>query len=84
MTMFYYRKLANLAFSKYPGDLNDSPHDVNTETESGVLIAITGYGPTPPIGGTSRHRSGRNSTPHPLESENPLAYQRTRGFNNVS
>ncbi|GBO25913.1 hypothetical protein AVEN_148748-1 [Araneus ventricosus] len=32
-------------------------------TEVGVLTAITGHGPTPPEGGTSRRRSGDNSTP---------------------
>ncbi|GBN61097.1 hypothetical protein AVEN_107871-1 [Araneus ventricosus] len=33
-------------------------------TKIGVLVAITGQGPTPPEGGTSLHRSGGNSAPH--------------------
>ncbi|GBO30034.1 hypothetical protein AVEN_98055-1, partial [Araneus ventricosus] len=33
----------------------------------GVLVAITGHGPTPSEGGSSRHRKGGNSTPHPPE-----------------
>ncbi|GBM14717.1 hypothetical protein AVEN_71996-1 [Araneus ventricosus] len=47
-------------------------------TEIGVLTAITGHGLIPPVGGTSRHRSGSNSVPHhyytPRRSENPLTY----------
>ncbi|GBN05026.1 hypothetical protein AVEN_196676-1 [Araneus ventricosus] len=44
----------------------------------GVQTAITGHGPTPPEGGTSLHRSGCNSTPHPCytprRNKNPLTY----------
>ncbi|GBM06770.1 hypothetical protein AVEN_63009-1 [Araneus ventricosus] len=41
-----------------PDELHDSRRDVNAGTEGGVLMAITSLGPTPPSGGTSRHRSG--------------------------
>ncbi|GBM71892.1 hypothetical protein AVEN_238541-1 [Araneus ventricosus] len=48
-------------------------------TKIGVLKAITGYATTPPEGGTSRHPSGGNSTPHHnythQGSETPLTYQ---------
>ncbi|GBM66721.1 hypothetical protein AVEN_197790-1 [Araneus ventricosus] len=37
--------------------MNDSHHDFNIGTESAVLMAITGLGPTPPAGGASRHWS---------------------------
>ncbi|GBO01899.1 hypothetical protein AVEN_95758-1 [Araneus ventricosus] len=50
------------------GDLNDRRHDIDTETEGGILEAIAGRDPSPPSGGTSRHGSGesglsRNSIP---------------------
>ncbi|GBM40723.1 hypothetical protein AVEN_232090-1, partial [Araneus ventricosus] len=41
----------------------------------GVLTAITGHGPTPPEGGTYRHRSGSNS-PHTITM--PTREVRTR------
>ncbi|GBN27144.1 hypothetical protein AVEN_156638-1 [Araneus ventricosus] len=59
-----------------------------SEIESGVLIAISGRGPTSPAGGTLRIQSGGNSTPLHIyaykESENPPTYPttfhpRTRG-----
>ncbi|GBO25203.1 hypothetical protein AVEN_173452-1 [Araneus ventricosus] len=60
-------------------DLHDSRRDVNTETEGGVLIAITGFDPILPSGDASRHRSGGDSIPHYYyahsEGENPLTYQ---------
>ncbi|GBL95306.1 hypothetical protein AVEN_37755-1 [Araneus ventricosus] len=34
----------------------------SSETEGGVLIAITGHGPTSPAGSKFRQRSGGNST----------------------
>ncbi|GBN62600.1 hypothetical protein AVEN_177342-1 [Araneus ventricosus] len=44
----------------------------------GFLTAITGHGPTPPEGGTSRHRIGGNSSPHhcysPKRNENLIIY----------
>ncbi|GBM51118.1 hypothetical protein AVEN_275307-1 [Araneus ventricosus] len=55
-------------------------------TKIGVLVAITGQGPIPPVGGTPRHRSGGHSTPHhyynPRGSESPYPvafHPRTRG-----
>ncbi|GBL92627.1 hypothetical protein AVEN_123798-1 [Araneus ventricosus] len=61
----------------HPGTLNDGP-TIAVGTEVGVLSAITGHCPTPLEGGTSRHRSGGNST-HTIivplrRSENPLTY----------
>ncbi|GBN72450.1 hypothetical protein AVEN_249988-1 [Araneus ventricosus] len=59
-----------------------------SETESGVLIAISGHGPTPPAGGALRFRSGGKSTSLLIyahkESENPLTspatfHSHTRG-----
>ncbi|GBN93166.1 hypothetical protein AVEN_31287-1 [Araneus ventricosus] len=45
-----------------PPKLTDSSEERSPrqqpEAEVGVLTAITGHGPTPPKGGTSRHRSG--------------------------
>ncbi|GBN49290.1 hypothetical protein AVEN_62957-1 [Araneus ventricosus] len=35
--------------------MNDSPYDVNTETEGGVLKTITGLDPIPLAGGTQIH-----------------------------
>ncbi|GBM38770.1 hypothetical protein AVEN_210508-1 [Araneus ventricosus] len=46
------------------GHLNDSRDDINTETEDGVPMATIGLSQTPLAGGTSRHRSGCNSTSH--------------------
>ncbi|GBL77078.1 hypothetical protein AVEN_12723-1 [Araneus ventricosus] len=39
------------------GQLKKSLHD-SSNPEVGVLIAVIGHGPTPPEGGTFRHRSG--------------------------
>ncbi|GBM23928.1 Pancreatic lipase-related protein 2 [Araneus ventricosus] len=40
------------------GNVNDSCHNVNIETECKVLIVNTGHSPTPPAGGTASHRNG--------------------------
>ncbi|GBN27968.1 hypothetical protein AVEN_80542-1, partial [Araneus ventricosus] len=40
------------------GNLNGSRCDINTGTEGGVLLAVTGLSQPPPSGGTSCHRSG--------------------------
>ncbi|GBM43923.1 hypothetical protein AVEN_125114-2-1, partial [Araneus ventricosus] len=51
---------------------------VESGTESGVLIAVTGYGPTPPAGGRFRQKNGGSSTLHHYcthqENENPHTY----------
>ncbi|GBM52350.1 hypothetical protein AVEN_229578-1 [Araneus ventricosus] len=44
--------------------LNEDPHDSNARTESGVIIAITGHGPTSHAGSTSSQGSLSNSIPH--------------------
>ncbi|GBM09576.1 hypothetical protein AVEN_29428-1 [Araneus ventricosus] len=36
------------------GSVNDN-HCSSSSTEAGVLVAITGHGPTPPVGGTYYH-----------------------------
>ncbi|GBM12095.1 hypothetical protein AVEN_245490-1 [Araneus ventricosus] len=61
-------------------------HD-RSDIEVGVLIASTGHGPSPPEGGTFRHRSGATqATPllYHQGSENQFTYpitshQHTRG-----
>ncbi|GBO10920.1 hypothetical protein AVEN_241824-1, partial [Araneus ventricosus] len=45
------------------GNQNDIRHDSNMGAQSGVLMAITSYGPTALAGGMSHHQSGGNSTP---------------------
>ncbi|GBN06553.1 hypothetical protein AVEN_208680-1 [Araneus ventricosus] len=47
-------------------------------TEVGFLTTITSHGPTPPEGGTSRHRIGGNTPPYhcfsPKREENLIIY----------
>ncbi|GBO30894.1 hypothetical protein AVEN_259627-1 [Araneus ventricosus] len=59
----------------HSGTLNDS-HCNSSTTESGVLVAITGHGPTRPEGGTYYHLWGNTTatTTVPRRSENPLIY----------
>ncbi|GBO24928.1 hypothetical protein AVEN_144143-1, partial [Araneus ventricosus] len=53
---------ATPAMPRHPESSEDrSPR--KSETETGVLRAITDHGPIPPEGGTSSHRNDVNSTP---------------------
>ncbi|GBM12947.1 hypothetical protein AVEN_164002-1 [Araneus ventricosus] len=56
--------------------------------ETGVLVAITDHGPTPPVGGIHYHRRRASLSPHFTYQGNdtPLTYRtasqpRTRGTN---
>ncbi|GBN81318.1 hypothetical protein AVEN_147869-1 [Araneus ventricosus] len=69
------RSQTNLARNSVVKSERPERHNSNSDTEVGILTAITGHGPTPPEGGTSHHRSGGD---YPTlcytlrESENPL------------
>ncbi|GBM22709.1 hypothetical protein AVEN_81470-1 [Araneus ventricosus] len=58
-------------------------HEQQSGTETGILIAIAGHVSTIPAGGTSRHRSEGNSTPHQYYthwvSENLFIYPEPSG-----
>ncbi|GBM51522.1 hypothetical protein AVEN_74700-1 [Araneus ventricosus] len=49
----------------------------SSSTEAGVLVAITGYGPPPPVGGTYYHWREATRSPqllYPRGSETSLTY----------
>ncbi|GBM06408.1 hypothetical protein AVEN_266361-1 [Araneus ventricosus] len=68
-------KGATSSLSKRAGSSEERSPRQESDTELRDLTAITGHGPSPPEGGTSRRRSGGNSTPYNYcRSENPLTY----------
>ncbi|GBM62375.1 hypothetical protein AVEN_255735-1 [Araneus ventricosus] len=79
-----YRDHLDLARSR-PVQLSDNRCD-SSSAQAGVLVAITGQGPTPPEGGTHYHRQRARLSYYSTHqgSETPLIYPaashpRTRG-----
>ncbi|GBN69385.1 hypothetical protein AVEN_170432-1 [Araneus ventricosus] len=72
--VYSYRNRTDLARSR-PVQPNHS-RCYNSSAEAGILVAITGHGPTPPVGGTYYHQQWASPSHYCTHqgSDTPLTY----------